>query len=164
MSSKNAIMESLSGCIIPVLPFRPATARGSSGTAVLECVDHVVWLVLRGRFASAIVGTGCGPFLLPLQLLIVSGLLARSPSARSKRLIRFSHQHTSGDFQCVKTRPSPAIFCGGRTSHFRAAACRSFPPILSISNLRARAVLRVALRYRRTASALSRTRRSDGFS
>src|SRR6516165_11010965 len=35
MSSKNAVMESLSGCIIPVLPFRPATARGSSGTAVL---------------------------------------------------------------------------------------------------------------------------------
>jgi hypothetical protein len=77
MSSKNAIMESLSGCIIPVLPFRPATARGSSGTAVLECVDRVVWLVLRGRFASAVVGAGCGPFLLPLQLLIVSGLLAR---------------------------------------------------------------------------------------
>ena len=118
MPSKNAVRESLSGCIIPVLPFRPATAGSPSGIAVLECVDHVVWLVLRGRSASAVVGTGCGPFLLPLQLLIVFGLLARSPSGRSKRIIRFAHPQTPGYLQRVKTRPSPAIFCCGRTPPF----------------------------------------------
>jgi hypothetical protein len=133
MPSKNAVRESLSGCIIPVLPFRPATAGSPSGIAVLECVDHVVWLVLRGRSASAVVGTGCGPFLLPLQLLIAVRTLKADnsvcASSDSRLLAARQDAPFPGNFLL---RPHAPIF------DTRPAA--AFPPIRSISNLRARAV------------------------
>jgi len=54
---QNSFTESLSGCVIPVLPFRPATARGSSEqrrrNATPAGVDHVS----RGSFSAIGLGT-----------------------------------------------------------------------------------------------------------
>src|SRR5215469_17468766 len=75
-------------------------------------------LVLRGRFGSAVVGAARGPFLPPLQLLVVFDLFDAVALGTLKAIIRFAHQQTPGDLQRVKTRPSPAILCGSRTPLF----------------------------------------------
>src|ERR1700756_934071 len=66
----NAFMESLSGCAVPGLNRwrlirAPIRHRRRSAFARL---------VLRGRFGSTVVEADRRPFLLPLQLLVASGL------------------------------------------------------------------------------------------
>src|SRR6266436_531702 len=54
-------------------------------------------LLLRGRFGSAVLGAGRGPFLLPLQLLVLSGLFGAVALVTLVTIIRFAHQQTPGD-------------------------------------------------------------------
>src|SRR5439155_16220076 len=51
-------------------------------------------LVLRGRFGSGVVDAGRGPLLLPLQLLVLSGLLGAVALGTLVAVIRFAHQQT----------------------------------------------------------------------
>src|SRR5215472_7100224 len=60
------------------------------------------WLVLRSWFGSAVVGAGRGPFLPPLQLLVIFGLFCAVALGTLEAIIRFAHQQTPGNFQRVK--------------------------------------------------------------
>src|SRR6266850_6898731 len=54
-------------------------------------------LILRGRFGSGVVGTGRGPLLLSLKLLVLSGLFGAVALGTLIAVIRFAHQQTPGD-------------------------------------------------------------------
>src|SRR5262252_9338547 len=84
-------------------------------------------LVLRRRFGSAVLGPGRRPFLLPLQLLVVSGLFRAVALGALKAIIRFAHQQSPDDFELRARGP----FVNGSPQ---------LPIISSISNPRARAV------------------------
>src|SRR5262249_20918649 len=73
----------------------------------------LAWLVLRGRFGSALFGAGHRLFLLSLQLPVVSSLLGAVALGALKAIIRFTHQQTPGNMQRVKTRPILATLFGG---------------------------------------------------
>src|SRR5262249_3628462 len=119
---QNSFTESLSGCVIPVLPFRPATARGSSEqrrrNATPAGVDHVS----RGSFSAVGLGAPSSARVRPFPAAAAAcrrfGLFGAVALGTLKAIIRFAYQQTPGDLQRVKTRPSLAILCGGRARLF----------------------------------------------
>src|SRR6516165_5809849 len=84
-------------------------------------------LVFCRWFGSAIFGGGRCPFLLSLQLLVVSRLFSAVALGTLKAIIRFAHQQSPDDFELRPLRP----FVNGSPQ---------LPLISSISNPRARAV------------------------
>ena len=62
-------------------------------------------LVLRGWFGSAILGVGCRPFLLSLQLLVASGLFGAVALGALKTIVRFAHQYSPDDFELRPRAP-----------------------------------------------------------
>src|SRR5215472_13006675 len=148
--------KGLSGWFVP----RPAfllNRRRLIRAAAAECDtggrrSGFARLVLSGRFGRADVGAGHRPFLLPLQLLVGFGLFGPVALSTLKTIIRFAHQQSPDDFELRSRAP----FVDTRLAAASAHLLDQYPSRSSR--------LRIALRYRRTASALSRTRRSDGFS
>ena len=165
---QDAFIERPSGWFVP-RPALPLNRGRLIRAAAAECDaggsrSGFARLVLRGRFRGTVVGAGRRPFLLSLQLLVVSGRFG----AIAGRTLKADNSVCASSDSRLLAAPQDAPFPGNFLLRPHAPIFDTRPaaafPIRSISNLRARAVLRVALRYRRTASALSRTRRSDGFS
>src|SRR6516165_11190103 len=133
---QDAFIERPSGWFVP-RPALPLNRGRLIRAAAAECDaggsrSGFARLVLRGRFRSTVVGAGRRPFLLSLQLLVVSGLFGAVAFGTLKAIIRFAHQQTPGDLERSLASSPRALF--------RRAASRSFTLISSISNPRARAV------------------------
>jgi hypothetical protein len=78
----------------------------------MQCPRRSVFarLILREWFASVILSTGRRPVLLSLQLFIVSGLFGAIALGTLKAIIRFAHQQTPGDFECLLATLFNAFF------------------------------------------------------